>query len=114
MWFNIEVLSLLPACLAPQLLLEQALMMPRQQDLSPAHWGTPRLMDGGGRRVRNISFAWGFGVWGPSPTGFQCGHGCSAVSSPDKEHKGSHGPCAPPRAGSPRHPTAIKVPAQGH
>lgn len=84
MWFNIEVLSLPPACLAPQLLREQALVMPRQQDLSPACRGTPRLVDGEGRSAQDISFACGFGVWGPSPAGFRCGHRYSAVSSPDK------------------------------
>lgn len=107
MWFNIEVLALLLADLAPWLLLEETFMMPKQQDLSPAGRGTLRLTVGvpvlpgeaaGGarqeqeavcnsRRVQDIWFACGFGVRGPNPTGFLCGHRYSAVSSlADEEH----------------------------
>lgn len=106
MWFNIEVLSLQSACLAPWLLLEETPEMPRRQDLNPACWGTPRLTVGvpilpgeaavgaqqeqevvcDSRRVQDIWFACGFGVWGTNPAGFPCGQGYSAVSSPDEQH----------------------------
>lgn len=81
-------------------------MMPRRQDLSPASRGSPRLTVGApilpgeaavgapqeqeavcdSRRVQDIWFACGFGGQGPSPAGFLCGHGYSAVSSPDEQH----------------------------
>lgn len=86
--FSIEVLSLPPACLALQLLQEETSMMPRWQDLSPAHQGTLRLTVGvpvlpgetarswqeqeavcNGRRVQDIWFACVFSVQGPSPPG---------------------------------------------
>lgn len=46
MYFNIEALSLPPVCLAPWLFLEESLVMPRRQDLSPARRGIPRLIVG--------------------------------------------------------------------
>lgn len=79
-------------------------MMPREQDLSPAHWGAPRLtvrvpiLPGSvgaqqeheavwdSRRVRDVLCPVGLVSRGQIPQDFPRGHRYLAVSSPGEQH----------------------------
>lgn len=76
-------------------------MMPRRQDLSPAHWGTPRLMirapvlPGRVGAQQEQEAVWdsrtsalpvGLVSGGQIPQDFPCGHRYMAVSSPGEQH----------------------------